>query len=393
LGRVVAAVRRQADTVYSMGVYAVVVFTAASSQTQVFAQWWGWAWPRAVAAAVFLEGTALVFALTGHRLRLLGEHALLCRALTWISALFGASINYVAHAHDPGLPGWAAQLQGLAVGASSLVGIIIWEIRSSAASRATARAALKKAPPKPRLGLDFWVRYPRLAFWAWSAMVADPRVRTRAKAIKQGKKLYARHRAQQAADQAARQAGRDRKAFMTAARKAAKKAAKTGEPGPALMYLGLLAQHGPTLMAQRPAVGPAPVAAPPPGGGDSASVTGPQACGCADATRASAEVAQAVTVLTQSWTDLTASWASLGPWPTPGPIPGVPDWAERLDELDDAFRTDDGTELPLPGRKAVIAHMSARPGPLRFTWTSHTVIDQAIRDLRARRNARTGPTT
>ncbi|MEU7905272.1 hypothetical protein [Actinoplanes sp. NPDC049118] len=371
-----------------MSVYATVVYVAASSQTQVFHEQLHWVWPRAVGAAAFIEGTSLAFALTAHRLRLEGERACIARVLTWVAALFGAGINYFAHAFDPALPWWLAQLHGIAVGVSSLVGIILWEIRSSARSRKAMRLAeKKKSLPKAQLGLDFWIRYPRRAYWAWTAMVAKPQVRTREAAINQGDQLYDQYRARRALAQARRKAVKADKVFLAAARKAAMRAAAKGEPGPALYYLCLLAQRGPSVLAARPKLGAAP------DGADTAPNPG-RAPGEPD-NRQGGECAQTTPDLIAALQALTGQIAALtgdGRWPLAEPvITPEREWRERLDELDAAYRTDDGGEVPIPGRRSVIVHMAARRTRNRYAWTSHKVVDQAIHDLRARRNPSPAP--
>jgi len=157
---------------------------------QVFHQQFGWSWQRALGAAVFLEGLGLAFALTAHALRLVGERARVSRAFTWVAALFAAAMNYgAAHVVDPTLSPWMAQLQAIASGVSSLAAIVLWEVRSGARARSVLWRSGRLPQPKPALGWDFCLRFPVQAFWAWSAMVDDPKIRTRRKAIKRGRRL------------------------------------------------------------------------------------------------------------------------------------------------------------------------------------------------------------
>ncbi|MEU4220376.1 hypothetical protein [Actinoplanes sp. NPDC026623] len=303
-----------------MSVYATVVYVAASSQTQVFHEQLHWVWPRAVGAAAFIEGTSLAFALTAHRLRLEGERARIARVLTWVAALFGAGINYFAHAFDPALPWWLAQLQGIAVGTSSLVGIILWEVRSGARSRKAMRLAEKKSMPKAQLGLDFWIRYPRRAYWAWSAMVAKPNVRTRKDAIKHGDRLHQQYRARRAHERARLKAAKAEKVFLAAARKAARRAAAKGEPGPALSYLGLLAQQGPSVLAARPELGTTALNAE-----DAPDEPDRwQQCACAQS-------APDLLAVLQALIGQVSALAGEGRWPLAGPlITSEREWRERL---------------------------------------------------------------
>jgi hypothetical protein len=78
-----------------------------------------------------------------------------------------------------------------------------------------------------------------------------------------------------------------------------------------------------------------------------------------------------------------------GDEPDAGPLaPGLL-WQLRLDELDRAFRAPDGSELPIPGRPAVLARMADLDDQARFTWTNHAAVDRARKALKERREQAT----
>lgn len=404
VGHVAMAGGRRAAAGFSLLVYVVVVYVAATSQMQVFRSQFGWALPRAAAAAVFIEGLSLAFALTAHALRLRGERAYGLRALTWAAALFAGAMNYAAHMVDPNLTPLMAQLQAIAVGVSSLAGIVLWEARSGARSRTALRAAAKKALPKPFLGWDFWLRYPRRAFWAWSAMVADPRVRTRKKAIKHGQRLWAEYRAKKAARARAeslwarrrrlgvhRRARAARMALLDRAEAAAHAAVREGQVGPVMVYLRLLAACETSRPA--PAGTPDETTADQPSS-DSADAGGPAPGPNAGPDGAHREWAAGLNAVAAALEAVTARLAGLGmgtQWPIDGLGPDAEGrWQQRLDELDAAFRAEDGTVLPIPGRRQIIARMNQLPR-LRFPWRNHGIVDQARKDLLARRGGDVSP--
>jgi hypothetical protein len=404
VGRIVSAASQQAAAGFSLLVYVVVVYVAATSQMQVFRIQFGWTVPRAAAAAIFIEGLSLAFALTAHALRLRGERAFGLRALTWAAALFAGAMNYAAHVVDPNLSPLMAQLQAIAVGVSSLAGIVLWEARSGARSRAALRAAAKKALPKPFLGWDFYVRYPRRAFWAWSAMVADPEVRTREDAIEQGQRLWNEYRARKAARALVsswwarrqrlavrRRARSARKALLERAEAQAHAAVIEGHAGPAVVFLRLLAAC--ETIRPEPMGMPSEVLPeqPLPGLADTEGPAAVTESGPAGAPVAYAAGLDAVVVALEAVTARLDVLSMGTGWPTDGPDLDVAGrWRQRLDELDAAYRAEDGTALPIPGRRQVIARMAEFAGR-RFAWGNHDIVDQARRDLLARRSGEDPP--
>jgi len=386
VGSVLAGAHRQEAAVYSLLVYAVVVYVAATSQMQWFHQQLGWSWSRALGAAVFLEGLGLAFALTAHGLRLVGERARVSRTFTWVAALFAAGMNYSAHVVDPALSPWMAQLQAIALGASSLAAIVLWEVRSGARARSVLRRDGRLPLPKPALGWDFFLRFPVQAFWAWSAMVDDPTIRTRRKAIKRGRMLWSVRLRIWAGRWAtlrwwaAALFGRgrgQRRGFLAELRKAARAAAAHGDAGPALVYLVALSAggHGSTPGGGAALEGVAPTGS---GGGE----PGAEAAGCG-----CAATAEGITAALRALSVQVDRLGQLGDGPEGGPLDAAFKWLLQVDELERAFRAPDGSELPVPGRPAVMKRMARLHGA-RFAWTSHEIVDRARKDLVERRASR-----
>ncbi|MFG3710980.1 DUF2637 domain-containing protein [Micromonospora sp. NPDC047730] len=257
-GRAVTYAREHADSVYSMGIYGAAVGVAGTSQAQVAHDLFDWSWPRAIGGAAFIEGLALAFALTAHKQRMQGEKAFLLRGLTATAAGFGAWVNYTAHAGDPSLEPWVAQVMGVVLAASSIAGIVLWEMRTNARTRKELRKAEKKAAPKASLGLDLALRYPGTAFWAWSAMVARPWVRNRAEAIRVGAEMRAERAERIARKKQRRQVARANAILRKAAAKAAVKAGKKGDAGLALTHLARVAEVGSEAFAGQPALEASP---------------------------------------------------------------------------------------------------------------------------------------
>ncbi|MCM3884156.1 DUF2637 domain-containing protein [Frankia sp. R82] len=179
--------RRSAAGAWSSIVYALAVGTAVYGQITIAVDLLHWPTPAGVAVAGFVEGLALSMALTAHELRMRGERALAPRVLTWVAAGFAAAVNGYAHRDDA--------VAAVLLAAASLAGITVWEIRTGARNRGELRALGIIAVPRPRLGLAYCVRFPVRAFWAWTATIAYPAIRTRAEAIDIGMGLRSVRRA------------------------------------------------------------------------------------------------------------------------------------------------------------------------------------------------------
>jgi hypothetical protein len=158
-------VRHNAPAVYSTVVYAAAVGSAVYGQVTAAT---GRGWPLLVGlgGATAIEGLALSMALTAHQLRLAGERAVAPRVLTWVATLAAAAINYFGHVAG-GRTG-AVILAGL-----SVIGIVVWEIRSGRKHRATLRQLGLIPDPPARFGWRRWVRFPFGTLAAWSRDVRD----------------------------------------------------------------------------------------------------------------------------------------------------------------------------------------------------------------------------
>lgn len=163
-GRTVS-VRTNADAILSMLVYASAVGSAVFGQVSVATGQYHWSTGRALLMAGFIEVVGLAMALTSNKLRLRGERGLAPRILTWAFASFAATVNIWGHIHNP--------LMATVLGAASIGGITMWEIRSSAKHRAELRRLGQIGQPLTRFGLRAWVRYFPLVRGAWSQAVLE----------------------------------------------------------------------------------------------------------------------------------------------------------------------------------------------------------------------------
>jgi hypothetical protein len=207
VGARIAYARRNAPAVYSAGIYGLAVAGAVYGQITAAT---GRGWPLLVGlvVAAALEGLALSMALTAHQLRLAGERAMAPRALTWVAALAASAINYFGHADaDP--------TGAIVLAALSLVGIIVWEIRSGAKHRTALREAGMIPDPPARFGWRRWVRFPAGTLAAWSRDVRD-RVSPQAADVLAA---MAVERAERARTARARQVARMARDELAAARK------------------------------------------------------------------------------------------------------------------------------------------------------------------------------
>ncbi len=117
---------------WSSVVYGLAVAVAAAGQISV-AEHQGLPWFAGLGIAGFVEGLALAMALTARSMRLSGERARIPRILTWVSAIFAASVNLYAHRGDP--------VEAAVFAAASIAGISLWEIRGEAKTREQMRHA------------------------------------------------------------------------------------------------------------------------------------------------------------------------------------------------------------------------------------------------------------
>lgn len=178
-----------APATLSMLVYLAAVASAVFGQVSVATGRYSWPIWRALLLAAFIELMALAMALTSNRLRLRGERAFAPRVLTWVFAGFAAGVNVWGHWTDP--------LMAAGLGAASLGGITLWEIRSSARHRDALRVAGQLGTPLPPLGMRFWILQPRIAMAAY-------RIAVRTRVSQMAAPLIAQAEAERALRRAAR---------------------------------------------------------------------------------------------------------------------------------------------------------------------------------------------
>jgi hypothetical protein len=206
-----------------------------------------WVLPAAVCFAAAWELSTVYVARLAYEARAAGDRALLLRCGTWVLASGAATMNYWHAA-----PSWQPNGVAVSYGVMSLLGITLWEAYAAVQHRKSERAEGRQRASRPRLGLAYWLRYPTLAWAAWSAAIADPAIRTHAQALTA---------ARLAADAKARAQARAEVADL--ARTAARRAARRGQAGPALVALRLLAETGVPAAVPAIAATAAPVPASP----------------------------------------------------------------------------------------------------------------------------------
>ena len=208
-----AELRGAAPEALSTFVYLAAVASAVFGQVSVATGRYGWSMFRALLLAGFIELMALAMATTANNLRLRGEQALAPRVLTWAFAGFAAGINVWGHWSDP--------LMATGLGAASLGGITLWEIRSSARHRETLRSMGMIPNRMTHFGWRAWLHF-RGQIWA------ARRLDILARQTPQAMALLVMAEQQAAAEQANQQA----QALASTAQRAVKAAIK-GSPGDA----------------------------------------------------------------------------------------------------------------------------------------------------------------
>jgi hypothetical protein len=191
-----AQVRSEAAASYAGFIYLVVVTVAVGSQFVLFkgviedneslSTLHGVASLAAFLAAVFIEGFGLAFYATSVASRLRGRGGWLPRIAAWAVTAFAAKMQYEAHkdllvADKP--------LLSYALAAASLGAMLLAEVRTTYKVGERLEELDQKDKPQARLGVKFCIRYPRQAWWALSAMIAMPSVRTRTKALRAGRSM------------------------------------------------------------------------------------------------------------------------------------------------------------------------------------------------------------
>lgn len=259
-------IQENAPRLIPAGVYIAGVFVAVGGQASVANSapdghgggGLGWTWPASIGAGLFIEGIAMSMALTEHRLKMRGRSGRIPQILTWTFALFAGGINTYAHRDSL----WEAAIMG----ASSLVTIILWQIRTNAAVAEYLEAKGLRAKPRPKMGLAFWFRYPAQAFDAWSAAVAEPRIETRDQALREGEFRRFRRKARREAKKQARLQAKPLKMAERLARRATpwwSKHRRARDPLAAILRLAVMSAAPTASPVRAITATPAPVPAAP----------------------------------------------------------------------------------------------------------------------------------
>jgi hypothetical protein len=391
-----ASIRSEAAASYAGFIYLVVVTVAVGSQFVFFKRLidnnvsletlQGVSGLSALLAALFIEGFGLAFYATSVAQRLRGRGGWVPRLAAWAVTGFAAKLQYEAHRDllvlGKPLVSWACAF-------ASLGAMLLAEVRTTYKVGETLEALDQKDRPQARLGIKFCVRYPRQAWWAFSAMIANPSIRTRTDALEAGQELA---RLRDWADL--------NEAIMREAQRALRAAQKKAGTSEAILFrlnelahLGLdtltaqaqlasastapaLTEAEPAQAAQVPAADPAQVPArvvaqPRPKATEAAAQLRPRTGPVRRPTPTEAEAP--VIEAKPAFDDWAAEvWAERPKGPEA--------WTQRIAELALVFPKE------LPSRAALIEAMKLRAldpdlPALRFVWTNKGYVGQASKDL------------
>jgi len=383
-GLVLDKVRSEAAASYSAFVYIVVVSVAVFSQREVFRTEFAWGQWTSLGAAVFIEGTGLAFYATSVAMRLDNRSGLIPRLLAWGVTGFAAFMQYNAHKDTltSGMP-----LLAYALASASVAALLLAEIRTSHKVGKRLEAADQKDAPQARLGLRFVLRYPGQAWWAISAMIAIPSIRTRSRALRAGRLI-----------KNLRDLKKLNVALMQAAERELKKAYKRGSEGHVLMRLEEFAYYGLRAVEMQNKLASAP-----------ATLVKAEAEEAAEAIKAEAALgdprprpetrprveAQRPKAVAQRPAQPKAEAAQIEAadseaddealdlvWA--GRPSGLNAWTDRLAELAEHYPD------VVPSRATIIREMAERKEagvPLRHAWTNKGWVTWAMGDLRDLRRA------
>lgn len=377
-GALLDRIRSEAAASYSAFVYLVVVSVAVWSQREVFHESFLWNDFMALGAAIFIEGTGLAFYATSVSMRLDGRSGLIPRLIAWAVTGFAAFMQYMAHKDVlvSGVP-----LLSYALAAASIAALLLAEIRTSHKVGRALEALDQKDRPQARLGLRFCLRYPGQAWWAISAMIAIPSIRTRTQALRAGRLIQTLR------------ARRDlHLALMAEAEAQVRAARKAGASEAVLMRLEEWAHFGLEAIGLQAQLASAPASTPEetdrpikaeaevrPPAHERPKAEGPRRKGLASPRpKAITPKAEAEAEADEGRPD--AQWAD-----RPGNNAFV--WEQRLAELAAQFP---GTADQVPSRQVCIDTLRARKEEgtqLRFAWTNKGHVGFLLNDLKALRSA------
>jgi hypothetical protein len=386
-----ASIRAEAAASYAGFIYLITISVAVGSQFVFFKRLIdgneslstlqavsGFA---AVLAALFIEGFGLAFYATSVASRLRGRGGWVPRIAAWAVTAFAAKMQYEAHRDllvlGKPLVSWACAF-------ASLGAMLLAEVRTTYKVGETLEALDQKDKPQARLGVKFALRYPRQFWWAFSAQIANPEIRTRTAALQAGQELA------QLRDQADMN-----KALMREATRALHAAQKKDGTSEAILFrLTELAHLGHAALEAQAQLASAQMVteAAAQGSAQEAEAEQPKAAKAAaqvgrpnqrPTAQASAQVARKAQAPAIEPKAPFEAWAAEA-W---ADRPNGPDvWAERVAELASIYPL--GNELP--SRAELIESMKLRAidpslAPLRFTWTNKGYVGWAMADLKALR--------
>lgn len=409
--QLLASVRGEAAASYAGFIYLIVVSVAIGSQFVFFkrlidsnaslATLHAVSGFAALLAALFVEGFGLAFYATSVASRLRNRGGWVPRVLAWTVTGFAAYLQFQAHRDLLFLD---KPLLSYACAAASVGAMLLAEVRTTYKVGETLEALDQKDKPQARLGVKFCVRYPRPAWWAFSAMIANPKIRTRSTALAAGQKLA------QLRDEADFNATlmREAKKALRAAQK------KDGTSDAVLAQLNALAQHGVRKLAAQAQLASAATFLVAQGFADTEAAAQEATMERPKATKATAQVAaQSLRPTAQEARPTPRPTSQIRPISAPpaqpasaqrpaqltGDTPAFEDWTaeawaerpngpeawtQRVAELASVF------PIGLPGRAEIIETMKLRQidpelPPLRFAWTNKGYVGWAMADLKALR--------
>lgn len=385
----VGHLQSEAAASYSAFVYVVVVGLAAFSQMKVFKDSFQWELLPSLGAAIFIEGIGLAFYSTSIRQRLDNRSGLVSRLFAWAFTFGAAYMQYVAHRGTElgGVP-----LLSYAMAGASIAALTLAEIRTNHKVAQRLEELDRKPRPRASLGALYCVRYPKQAFWAFSAMIAIPSIRTRSAGLRAGRLM--RHMY-------------ERKAFnrflMDEATRAARKAEAAGNFGAVTFHLHELAHYGleglriqeklasaseaslveEAEATERPIKAEASLERP-----TEAEAERPihrptirkavaQRPAQPETVKAEAEGEAGLNGLDSEILDLDIVWAG-----RPG---GLIAWTDRLAELASHYPHEAGDLAGVPSRATIVKDMAEKRAAgieLRHAWTNKMHVGWAMNDLR-----------
>lgn len=377
--RVAGAIQRvqsEAAASYSGLVYLVAITVAVISQGQGIHKVWADAHDLVAFGAGFvIEAVGLAFYATSVVQRLDNRSGAIPRVVAWAFTGFAATMQYWVHSDVKfeGVPILSFALMTITVAA-----MLLAEVRTTHKVGKRLEEMGQKDKPLARLGLKFCLRYMDLAWYALSAMIANPSITTRGRAIKVARRIkVVRYRKAINA------------ALMREAQQGLKAARKAGASEAVLFRLNELAYLGLEAVGLQEALVSTPVKAE------------------AEAELVKAEPIKAEAVVPKATEPKKAAinarpkaTASGGPKAIESKADGDgPDerwaarpgknaylWEQRLAELAYHFP---GTADDIPARQRCIdrfKELREQGETIRFAWTNKEHVGYALTDLKALRS-------